>query len=192
MNALILKFTPQTQFSDDELFEFCAANEGLRIERDNKGQLIIMSPSGSLNSNLHFRIYSVLVHWNDAHPDLGYIFDASGGFRLPDNSVLAPDAAFIFKSRWEQLTVEQQRKFAPVTPDFIIEVRSESDSLAQLKMKMETWIKNGCRLAWLIDPLERKAYAYTTDSVENYSFKDTLNGGPILADLQLDLSILAK
>jgi Uma2 family endonuclease len=100
---------------------------------------------------------------------------------LPDNSVLAPDAAFIIKSRWEQLTAEQQRKFAPITPDFIIEVRSESDSLTQLKIKMETWMKNGCRLAWLIDPIERKAFTYLpNESPKNHSFQDVLSGGQIL------------
>ncbi len=192
MESFILKFPPDTQFTDDEFFDFCAANDPLRIERNSKGQLVIMSPSGSKTGNVHFKIYSALAHWYDKHENSGYVFDSSAGFRLPDKSILAPDAAFIKKERWEVLTEEQQKKFAPLTPDFIIEVRSESDSLNQLKSKMEDWIRNGCQLAWLIDPVEKKAYIYKPDFgftiVDN--FNSTLSGSTVLPGFELDLSKL--
>jgi Uma2 family endonuclease len=192
MDNLILKFPPETQFSDDDFFEFCAANDPLRIERNSKGQLIIMSPSGSLTGNIHFKIYQALTHWIDKNGEVGYIFDSSAGFKLPDQSILAPDAAFIANERWESLTEEQKRKFAPLTPDFVIEVRSESDSLPQLMSKMKVWISNGCRLAWLIDPLEQNAYLYHGDgSVQKVQgFNTILDGENILPRLQLDLSKL--
>ncbi len=193
MESLILKFPPETRFSDEDFFQFCAANDPLRIERNSKGQIVIMSPSGSKTGNIHFKIYSAFTHWYDKHEDMGYIFDSSAGFKLPDQSVLAPDAAFITKARWEGLTDEQQKKFAPLTPDFIIEVRSESDSLPQLKSKMEVWILNGCRLAWLIDPLEKNAYVYKPNAgfrtIDNFGAR--LSGETVLPGFELELSGLA-
>lgn len=192
MESFILKFPPETQFNNDEFFEFCAANDSLRIERNSKGQIIIMSPSGSKTGNIHFKINHAFSTWVMEHEELGYGFDASAGFMLPDQSVLAPDAAFIAKQRWESLTDEQQRKFAPLTPDFVIEVRSESDNLQQLKSKMDSWIRNGCRLAWLIDPVENRAYIYKPG--EPFSTLDTfnvmLNGEAVLPGFSLDLSKL--
>lgn len=192
MEALILKFPPDAQFSDDDFFQFCAANDPLRIERNSKGQIVIMSPSGSLTGNIHFRIYSSLGNWHEKHEREGYLFDSSAGFKLPDQSVLAPDAAFVEKQRWENLSEDQQKRFAPLTPDFIIEVRSESDSLSQLKSKMEVWILNGCRLAWLIDPIEKKAYIYKPNesSYSIDSFNTRLNGETVLPGFELDLSRL--
>ena len=194
MESFILKFPQETQFTDDEFFEFCAANDPLRIERNSKGQIIIMSPSGGKTGNIHFRIYSLLANWYDKNEHTGYVFDSSAGFKLPDQSILAPDAAFVVKQRWESLTEEQQKKFTPLTltPDFIIELRSESDSLSQLKTKMDDWIRNGCRLAWLIDPIEKKAYIYKPDqSVTTIdSFKAKLSGESVLAGFELDLSKL--
>jgi Uma2 family endonuclease len=192
MESFILKFPQDTQFSDDEFFEFCAANDPLRIERNSKGQIIIMSPSGSKTGNIHFKINHAFSTWVMGNEGSGYGFDSSAGFKLPDQSILAPDAAFVVKQRWENLTEEQQKKFAPLTPDFIIEVRSESDSLSQLKTKMNDWIRNGCRLAWLIDPIERKAYIYKPDeSITTInSFKAKLSGEGVLPGFELDLSKL--
>jgi Uma2 family endonuclease len=192
MESFILKFPQDTQFSDDEFFEFCAANDPLRIERNSKGQIIVMSPSGSKTGNIHFKINHAFSTWVMRNEGSGYGFDSSAGFKLPDQSILAPDAAFVVKQRWESLTQEQQKKFAPLTPDFIIEVRSESDSLNQLKTKMDDWIRNGCRLAWLIDPIERKAYIYKPDeSITTInSFKAKLSGEGVLPGFELDLSKL--
>ncbi len=192
MEGFILKFPPDTQFSDDEFFEFCAANDPLRIERNNKGQIVITSPSGSLTGNIHFKIYYAFSKWAMENENSGYGFDSSAGFKLPDQSVLAPDAAFIMKDRWESLTGEQKEKFAPLTPDFVIEVRSKSDSLKQLKSKMEVWIVNGCRLAWLIDPIEKMAYVYKPNeifyTIDNFDAR--LSGETVLPGFELDLSKL--
>lgn len=192
MESFILKFPSDTQFSDEEFFEFCAANDPLRIERNSKGQIIIMSPSGSKTGNIHFKINHAFSTWVMENEESGYGFDSSAGFKLPDQSVLAPDAAFVTKQRWESLSDEQQKKFAPLTPDFVIEVRSESDNLNQLKSKMENWVRNGCRLAWLIDPIEKKAYIYKSQepviTIDNFNTK--LSGETVLPGFQLDLSKL--
>lgn len=192
MEPVVLKFPPSTQFTDDELFEFCVANKELRIERDENGKLIIMSPAGGLSSHHNFIVNAMFGQWVVAHKDLGVAFDSSGGFRLADKSMRAPDAAWVRKDRWDKLQLEDQKKFPPLTPDFIMEIRSESDSLNELKSKVLKWIENGCRLAWLIDPLEQKAYVYTSNGLTQTinSFDESLSGGEVLPDFQLELSVL--
>jgi Uma2 family endonuclease len=191
MESVVLKFPASTQFTDDELFEFCIANKELRIERDAKGQIIIMAPTGSLSSSYNMTVASLLWNWNQKSKT-GIVFDSSGGFRLPNKAMRAPDAAWIRRERWEALTLKEQERFAPLTPDFIIEVRSKSDSLPELKEKMIEWIANGCRLAWLIDPVDQKAYIYTTGSLMKTvdSFDEKLGGGDVLPGFELDLSQL--
>ncbi|HZH37410.1 MAG TPA: Uma2 family endonuclease [Flavisolibacter sp.] len=191
MEPVVLKFTENTQFTDDELFEFCAANKELRIERDENGQIIIMPPTGSLSSSHNMTVASTLWNYNQRLKS-GVVFDSSGGFRLPNGAMRAPDAAWIKKERWEQLSPEEQEKFAPLTPDFIIEVRSRTDSLKELQNKMQEWITNGCRLGWLIDPSEQKAYVYTPEGTPKMvaSFAETLSGGDVLPGFQLNLSVL--
>jgi Uma2 family endonuclease len=105
----------------------------------------------------------------------------------------SPDTAWIKKERWEALTLESQEKFAPICPDFIVELRSKSDSLVQLKNKMEKWVANGCELAWLIDPLENKAYVYKPKSEvqEIIGFDTKLNGEDLLPGFELDLTRLS-
>lgn len=193
MEPIVLRFASNKQFSDDELFDFCVANDGLRIERNRKNELVIMSPFGSLTSNILMRINRELLSWLDEHPDAGYLFESSAGFKLNDGSVLSADGAFVEKKKWEDLTRMQQEKFAPVCPDFVIEVRSPSDSINQLKQKMQDWISNGCQLAWLIDPINKNAYMYTQQGVVKSAstFDDFLTGLEILPGLKLELKLLA-
>jgi Uma2 family endonuclease len=191
MENLVLTFPQQIKFTDDELFEFCAANADLHIERDVSGNLLIMSPSGGFSANVHFKIYHQFSNWVFSNERLGYGFDASGGFRLPDRSMRAPDAAFVSTGRWDSLNDEQKQGFPPLCPDFVIEVRSTTDSLPQLKQKMIDWIANGCRLAWLIDPIERIAYQYQPDSAPvQVSFTERLSGMDVLPGFVLELNKL--
>lgn len=189
---MVLKFTANIQFTDDELFEFCVANKELRIERDKNGQIIVMPPTGSLSSHHNFNVNVIFGQWAMANKELGIAFDSSGGFRLPNKAMRSPDTAWIKKERWERLSKEEQKKFAPLTPDFVIEIRSESDSLKELQAKMLEWVENGCRLAWLIDPVEQKAYVYKPEglirTVDN--FNEKLSGEDVLPGFGLDLSVL--
>ncbi len=123
---------------------------------------------------------------------MGIVFDSSGGFRLPNGAMRAPDAAWIHIDRWNALSLTDQEKFSPLTPDFIIEVRSKSDSLRDLKNKMKEWIDNGCQLAWLIDPIEQRTIIYfntrETETIE--SFNAIVKAETIVSGFQIDLSIL--
>src|SRR5215211_4702415 len=110
MEPVVLKFTPRTQFTDDELFEFCAANKELRIERDKKGQIIVMPPTGAMSGNQNFTVNTLFGQWVLANRNLGYGFDSSTGFRLPNGAMRSPDTAWIKKERWEQLAPKEQKK----------------------------------------------------------------------------------
>lgn len=178
--------------TDDKLFAFCTANKELRIERNENGQLVVMSPADSFSGKLNFRLSGFFWQWTENHPDLGYGFDSATGFTLHDNSMRSPDVSWIKKERWDSIPLEEQKKFAPVCPDFVIELRSESDALSELKSKMKEWIKNGCQLAWLIDPLDKKAYIYQpVQPVEEVTgFDHVLKGGHLLPGFELDLTRL--
>ncbi|MCW5912056.1 MAG: Uma2 family endonuclease [Cyclobacteriaceae bacterium] len=192
MDEVILRIPEQYPMTDDELFAFCAANKELRIERDENGQLIIMSPAGGITGNLNFRLTTIFGQWADKHTHLGYGFDSATGFRLKDKSMRSPDVSWVARHKWESLKLEDQEKFAPVCPDFVIELRSKSDSLSQLKLKMEKWITNGCLLGWLIDPLDKKVYIYTpaNPAEEISGFSQKLQGGELLPGFELDLARL--
>jgi Uma2 family endonuclease len=176
--------------SDDELFELCASNSELVIERNSKGELIIMSPTGGLTGNRSSRLLYELYAWNNVQ-NTGYVFDSSTGFLLGDKSMLSPDASWIEKSRWEAIPEAQQEKFPPICPDFIIELRSPSDEMKYVTEKMKVWIKNGCKLAWFIDPQHKKGYVYKPDlSVKEYTFSESISGEDVLPGFTLALSKL--
>ena len=121
----------------------------------------------------------------------GVGFGSSGGFTLPSGAVRSPDAAWIKKTDWEAIPLEQRQKFAPICPEFVIELRSQSDSLKELKTKMNEYIKNGTRLGWLIDRVGCKVYIYRPDTaVEELDNPTTLSGENILRGFVLDLSAI--
>lgn len=188
----MLKLTKNTRFSDEELFEFCLANRDLRIERDKDDNLIITSPSGCNTSRINFRILGQFFGWTSKNETLGTGFDSEGGFLLPDGSMRAADVAWMSHERWGKLTEQEKNKFAPAVPDFVIELKSPSDTLKSLKGKMTEWIGNGVRLGWLIDPGTETAYIFKQGrepkAVE--SFDNFLDGEDVLPGFKLDLSKL--
>jgi Uma2 family endonuclease len=192
MDLVTINIPEEYPMTDDELFAFCAANKELRIERDELGHLIIMSPSGGITGNLNFRISGIFFQWAEMNGQLGYGFDSATGFRLADKSMRSPDVSWVRKTKWDELRLEDQEKFAPIIPDFVIELRSKSDSLSQLKSKMEKWMENGCELAWLIDPTQQKAYIYQPNGAlfEVTDFDQRLSGGTLLPGFELDLAKL--
>ena len=156
---LPLRFRPEMPMSDDDLMRFCAANDFLRVERDANGEILVMTPAGSKTSSRNSRITRLLDEWTEAD-GRGIAFDSNGGFSLPDGSMRAADASWVELSRWNALSDAEQSRYAPLAPDFVIELRSPSDSLAKLKEKMEQWIANGVQLGWLIDPESRSVFVY--------------------------------
>jgi Uma2 family endonuclease len=153
-DAMPVRITFEQPLSDEALMRFSAENEWLRVERDANGELIVMSPTGSEGSSWNAEITADLTIW--ARRDgRGRVFDSNGGFTLSDGSVRAADAAWVSLHRWNALPREQQQGYAPICPEFVIEVRSKTDRLTTLQEKMEMWIANGAEVAWLIDPERR-------------------------------------
>ncbi len=177
--------------SEDEFFHFCTQNRDLRIERDNKGQIYIMAPTSFETGNFNADIITDLNIWN-RQVKSGKVFDSSTGFTLPDKAVFSPDASWVSLDRASKLNDSDKKKSAPVCPNFIIELKSNSDSINQLKSKMLKWIENGCELAWLINPEKKEVIIYRNNgSIEIVKgFQNKLSGETILPGFELDLQIL--
>lgn len=129
----------------------CAANPELRLERDADGGVIVMTPASSDGSARNMVLSGRLWAWNEGER-LGKVFDSSGGFTLTDGSIRSPDATWIALDRWEKVPIADRRRFARITPDFVVELRSPADSIAELRAKTAAYIAQGVRLAWIIDP----------------------------------------
>jgi Uma2 family endonuclease len=145
--------------TDEEFEKLCAANDFARLERTKEGKIVVNPPAGGDTSSGNSEIGAQLRNWWKQHRK-GRVFDSSGGFFLPDGSVLNPDAAYATAEQMRGLTKEDRKHFLRLTPAFVIELLSPSDSLAEAKRKMESWIANGAQLAWLIDPENRTVLVY--------------------------------
>jgi Uma2 family endonuclease len=145
--------------TDAEFEVLCRENRDVRLERTKEGAVRMNPPTGGSTSNGNQEITRQLGNWWATH-ELGRVFDSSGGFRLPDGSTLSSDASHVSEERLRALPKDALRGFPPVCPDFVIELRSESDPIQELKNKMADWIANGAQLAWLIDPWERQVTVY--------------------------------
>ena len=171
----------ERRMTDAELLRFCSANEPLQVERDSNGDLILMSPSHSDGGSIEVEIAIELGNWARAD-GRGKVFGPTAGFTLPDSSMRAPDAAWILLERWNALT-EHQRKdsYAPICPEFVIELRSRKDRLKNSQEKMHMWIANGAELAWLIDPERKVIEVYRPgETVEIHENPTSVHGsGPV-------------
>lgn len=175
--------------TDEQFFQLCQENRDLRFERTSTGGLIIMSPTGSYSGNRNIDLSYQLQAWSRQNKHLGIAFDSSSGFKLPDGADISPDAAWIRRDRWEALTPEEKEKFAPICPDFVVELRSPTDSLEKLRAKMRLYLKNGSRLGWLLDRKNRKVEISRQGSdVEILDSPVTLSGEDVLPGFVLDLS----
>ncbi|MCC2544956.1 Uma2 family endonuclease [Hymenobacter sp. BT175] len=176
--------------SDDQFFEFCQQHPELRIERSAQHEILIMSPTGSRSGKRNARLNGQLYIWWTQHQDLGEIFDSNSGFTLPDGAVLSPDASWVSAAKWNALTPEQQDKFAPVCPEFVVELKSSSDSPKTLQAKMLDWLRNGAQLAWLLVPETETAYIYRPGQSEPevvHGFDIALSGEDVLPGFRLEL-----
>ncbi|MFM6307349.1 MAG: Uma2 family endonuclease, partial [Dolichospermum sp.] len=139
---MVLQMLPNMVMTDDQFFDFCQLNRHFRIERNQIGDLFIMSPTGSETEERNFNLIVQLGIWTK-QDGTGVGFGSSGGFTLPNGAVRSPDAAWIKRTKWEIIPAEKRKKFAPICPEFVVELRSENDSLSTLKEKMQEYIDNG-------------------------------------------------
>ena len=178
------------ELADEQFFQLCQHNRELRFERTAKGEILIMPPTGGETSNRNFEIAVQLGIWNKQNK-LGKAFDSNGGFTLPNGAVRAPDVSWVRRERWEALTPQQRQKFLPLCPDFVVELRSPSDSLKETQEKMQEYIDNGARLGWLIDPQTRRVEIYRPNQdVEILENPATVPGEDVLPGFVLDLNCI--
>ena len=183
----VLHFQPVIEVNDEDFYAFCRLNRDFCIERNAQGDVIIMPPAGGETSERNAEITMQLRFWAK-RDGTGASFDSSGGFRLPNGAVRSPDAAWIEYARLNALSSEDRRKFVPLCPDFVIELRSESDQLAPLQEKMQEYLDNGLDLGWLIDPYTRRVYVYRTGlPIEELEQPSRISGDPVLRGFEMDL-----
>ena len=158
-SPLALQFDPVVEIDEGQLFELCRRNKDLRVEKTASGELILMSPAGGKTSDRNAEIVAQLRNWARQN-GTGRPFDSSAGFTLPNGAMRSPDAAWVERSRLSALTREQQDRFLPLCPTFVVELRSPSDPLAKLQSKMAEYLENGTSLGWLIDPERLRVHVY--------------------------------
>ncbi|GCL38836.1 protein of unknown function DUF820 [Sphaerospermopsis reniformis] len=173
--------------SDEQFFNLCQINEDWKLEETAKGELIIMPPVGAISGNRESEFNADVAIWN-RQTKLGKVFSSSTIFTLPNGGKRSPDVAWVANERWDALSIEEQEKFPKICPDFVIELRSRTDSLTQLQEKMREYLNSGLRLGWLIDPQNQQVEIYRQNQpVEILSLPTTLSGEDVLPGFILEV-----
>jgi Uma2 family endonuclease len=183
----VLRMPKGVHLTGEQFYDLCQANRDLHLECDSSGNIIVMSPTGGRTGSRNAALTAQLWTW--ARTDgSGVAFDSDTGFSLPNGSTRSPDAAWILRSRVKEIPEERREKFLPLCPDFVVELRSPSDRISDLKAKMEEYMETGAQLGWLLEPESRRAYVFRprqpTELLEN---PGTLSGDPVLPGFILDL-----
>lgn len=189
LGPIVLRLDPIVEITDDVLLKLSSLNGALRLEKNAKGELEILPPTQPITGSQNANLTADLTIWTRGD-GRGVAFDSNAGFTLPNGAVRAPDASWILKSRISGLTDAQRRRFWPISPDFVIELRSSSDTLIGIQRKMAEYMENGVRLGWLIDPLDpvRRVYVYRPGvAIEVLEGPESLSGEPELPGFNLNL-----
>ncbi len=177
------------RLTDEQFYQLCQNNRELKFERTVKGELVIVSPVGGESGNREAELIVDLGIWN-RQTQLGYTFSSSTVFKLPNGSDRSPDAAWIRGDRWDSLTDEQRRKFPPIAPDFVIELRSQTDDIKPLQQKMAEYLAAGVQLAWLINPQQQQVEIYRLGKdVEVLNLPVELSGENLLPGFRVKLAL---
>jgi Uma2 family endonuclease len=194
MNASLIPPTSTLQLTidltDEQFWQLCQKNQEWKFERTASGELLIMSPTGGETGNRNIEIAYQLQGWSRKN-NLGKAFDSSTGFKLPNGANRSPDASWITIEKWQSLSAQQRRKFLPLCPDFVLELRFPTDSLKKIREKMQEYIENGARLGWLINVEARQIEIYRQGrDVEILENPKTLSGEDVLPGFIFDLTTI--
>jgi Uma2 family endonuclease len=188
MSAVTVNLSPLFDLTDDAFYQLCRNNPDVKFERTAEGELIVMSPVGGEGGKREADLIIDLGIWN-RQAKLGVVFSSSAGFKLPNGADRSPDAAWVRQARWDALTPQQQCKFPPIAPDFVIELRSESDELETLRAKMREYMENDVLLSWLINPQDQQVEIYRQGQpVEILNAPETLSDEDVLPGFRLELN----
>ena len=184
---LRLQLPSEWELTDDCFFELGRLNEGWRIEADGEGGMLVMAPTGPMSSARGGSVLAQIWVWSDRH-ESGMVVDSSATFLLPNGDRRMPDAAWISDERLAEIAGDDHIIWR-ICPDFVVEVRSESDRLAPQQVKMEMWVSQGARLAWLVDPYENALWIYRPgQEPERVERPASLTAVEIAEDLTIDFS----
>jgi Uma2 family endonuclease len=187
MTALTLNLNSVIKLTREQFYQLCEENPDLKLERNAQGELVIMPPTGGETGRSNVNLILQVASWNEKN-QIGEVFDSSTGFTLPSGADRSPDVSWVEKSRWDALDKEQREKFLPLCPDFVIEIMSPSDTLKKVQDKMDEYIKNGCRLGWLINRKRQEVEIYRPGhDVEVLKLPQTISGESILPGFVLNL-----
>lgn len=186
MNTVVLNLE-NVELTDDQFYHLCQVNQEWQLERTAKGELVIMPPVGGISGSREADLITEVNIWN-RQTKLGKVFSSSTIFRLPNGGDRSPDVAWMKLERWEALTEEQQERFPPICPDFVIELRSRTEALKPLQEKMQEYLNSGLLLGWLINSQQQQVEIYRPNQdVEIVQFPIKLSGEDVLPGFVLDL-----
>jgi Uma2 family endonuclease len=179
-----------TELNDDKFYQLCRQNPDVKLELNQRGELIVMSPTGGETGARNSEINAEFVIWN-RQKKLGMVFDSSTCFKLANGAVRSPDVSWVSLAKWNQLKPEEKESFPPISADFVLELMSPGDGLKDTQNKMEDYISSGVRLAWLIDRQRKQVEIYRQGrEKEVLNNPETLSGEGVLPDFVLDLGMV--
>jgi Uma2 family endonuclease len=165
MIPITLNLEPVVKLTHQEFYQLCAANPDAKLELTSSGELVVMSPTGGVSGNRNIKISHRLERWSEID-GTGISFDSSTMFKLPNGAFRSPDAAWISLARWNQLSLDEQESFPPICPDFVVELRSKTDTLKSIQDKMQEYLDNGTRLGFLLNPQGKQVEIYRQGQVK--------------------------
>ncbi len=182
-----LRFRPLYAMTPDEFYTFCQQNPDMLAELNAEGEVVFMSPSGGATGARNAHVVKKLGVWADEDGS-GVVFDSSAGFVLPNGAVRSPDAAWVRRRRLAKVPARQRERFLPLCPEFVVEIASPSDRLADLQAKMDEYMANGAELGWLIDPAGRTVSVYRPGAPgQQVTNANSIDAEPLLPGFTLDL-----
>lgn len=188
--SLTLQLPPSLhlQVTQEQFESLAAVNRDLRLERTISGELLVIPPTGWETGERNIKLATRLCIWWEEAGEPGKVFDSSTGFILPNGATRSPDVSWVSQERWDALDAKEKGTFPKICPDFVIELRSRSDSLGTLQRKMLEYVENGAKLGWLIDPQNRRVEIYRPEEpVEILENPVELSGGELLPGFVLNL-----
>jgi Uma2 family endonuclease len=180
------------RLSDEQFEELCRNNPDLKFELSAEGELIIVPPTSPESGWRNTELLTEVNIWS-RRDKTGIVFDSSTMFTMPNGAKRSPDVSWMTLEKWNAVSERERQKFSRVVPDFVIELRSPSDYVADLQEKMTEYIENGVRLGWLIDPIERKVHIYRPGrEAEVLENPEILSGEDVLKDFELKIRAILK
>ena len=187
MTAITINFNSIIKLTEDQFYDLCRANPDIKFERNAKGEIVIVPPTGGETGKCNAGLTTDFVIWN-RQTNLGVVFDSSTCFHFPNNADRSPDVSWIKQERWDALTEKQKEKFPPIAPDFVLELMSPTDRLKETQAKLQEYIDNGVKLGWLLNRKTRLVEIYRQGKVVEIWEPTELSGEDVLPGFVLNLA----